>query len=88
MGVVPHFLVLSLLASMVLTVLVNVVLWIFPGVGKRVEEAFRRASDRTRPPPTDEPSRSAVRVVFPWRFMLVASLVVTVLLNLVVWLNR
>jgi hypothetical protein len=59
----------------------------FPGVGQRVEEALRRAAERTTPP-TDEARRSAVRVVFPWRLMVIGSLVVTVLLNLLLWLIR
>jgi hypothetical protein len=86
-GVVRGYLVLSLVASIVLTVLVNVVLWIVPGVGERVGEALKRFAERMKPP-TEESNRSAVRVVFPWRVMLVASLMVTVLLNLLVWVTR
>ena len=86
-GAVPRFLVVSLVASVVLTVLVNAVLWMFPGVGQRIGEMLRRAAERTMPP-SDKAGRSAVRVVFPWKLMLIGSLLVTVLLNLLLLLTR
>jgi hypothetical protein len=79
--------VLSLVASIVLTVLVNVALWIFPRVGERFEESLRRAAERAKPEP-DDTNRSAVRVLFPWKLMLIASLVLTLALNLLVRLTR
>jgi hypothetical protein len=83
---VPRFLVLSVVASIVLTVLLNVALRVIPGVGQRVDEALRRAAERAEPP--DGVKRARVRVVFPWRLMLIGSLVFTVLLNLLLWLIR
>jgi hypothetical protein len=84
---VRGYLVLSIVLSIVLTVVVNLVLWILPGAGERVGEALRRTAERAKPPP-DESSRSAVRVVVPWRLMLIASLLVTLVLNLLLWLAR
>ena len=83
----PQYVVPSLVASIVLTVLLNVALRVIPGVGDRVDEALRRAAKRTTPH-SDEPGRPRVRVVFPWRLMLIGSLVLTVLLNLLLWLIR
>jgi hypothetical protein len=83
---VPRYLVLSVVASIVLTVLLNVALRVIPGAGQRVDEALRRAAERVEPP--DVAKRARVRVVFPWRLMLIGSLMFTVLLNLLLWLIR
>ena len=69
----PRYVVLSLVASIVLTVLLNVALRVIPGIGQRVDEALRRAAERTKLP-SDEPERPRVRIEFPWRLMLTASL--------------
>ena len=75
------WLVGSIVLSVVLTVVLNVGLRSFPGIGdraaRRVDEAFA---------PRDDGSLGdgrRVRVWFPWKGMLVASVVLTVLLNLV-----
>jgi hypothetical protein len=66
------WLVTSIVLSVVLTVVLNVALRAFPG-----------ARDRAFTPP-DETRR--VRVWAPWRGMLVASIALTILLNLALWL--
>lgn len=76
------FLVTSLIASVVLTVLINLLPRLFPDatrkaeqqVHDKLEEAFAEREDGTRP---------RVRVFFPWKTMLVVSVVLTVLVNLV-----
>ena len=66
---------------MVLTALVNLVLWLFPGLGRWLQESIQRMVE---PPPTrPEAASPRVRVVFPWKLMLIGSLVLTVLVN--VW---
>jgi hypothetical protein len=84
---VPRFVALSLVASIVLTVLLNVALWVIPGIGQRIDEALRRAAERPKPS-SGEPDRPRVRVVFPWRLMVLGSVVLTVLLNLFLWLSH
>ena len=69
----PQWLWFSILASVVLTVVLNVALRAFPPAGPR---------------PRQEPDRSRVRVIFPWRLMLAGSLLLTVVLNLVPRLSR
>jgi hypothetical protein len=76
---------MSVVASIVLTAVINVALRIFPRSGRRLEEALSRAIEGTRPP-DDEATSPRVRVVFPWRLMLIGSLLLTVLLNLLLWL--
>jgi hypothetical protein len=71
---VPQWLWFSILASVILTVVLNVALRRFPGAGPR---------------PREEPDRrSRVRMIVPWRLMLAGSLLLTLVLNLALWLSR
>jgi len=84
---VPDWLVVSIVASVVLTVALNLALRLFPGAGRRIGESIDRAVERHAPSP-DDPDRPRVRVIVPWRLMIVGSLVLTVILNLVFLLGR
>lgn len=73
-----QWLLASLVLSVVLTIVLNVFVRGFPGVTDR---ATRRLDDWASRPTSDErPVR--VRVFFPWKAMLVGSIVLTVLVNL------
>jgi hypothetical protein len=75
---------MSLALSVVLTVLLNVVLRAVPGAGRRLAQ---RLSELTAPGTDDDRARDRrVHVIVPWRGMLVASLVLTLLLNVLLWL--
>lgn len=75
-----RWLVLSIVLSVVLTVVLNLIARAFPTAGQR---AARRLDDLV----ARAPERSGrVRVYVPWRAMLLASLVLTVVLNAVLWL--
>lgn len=76
---VPRFLVVSIVLSLVLTVALNLVLRLVPGATRRLDEWGQRAA-RARPPTADEGPR--VRVIVPWRAMLVASIALTIVANL------
>jgi hypothetical protein len=80
------WLAFSLIASIVLTVVVNLALWLGPGMARWLQYNLRRLAEP--PPPGDEPRTPRVRVVFPWKLMLVGSLVLTVVLNALVRLLR
>lgn len=74
----PDWLVVSLIASLLLTLGVNALMWIFPGIGRSTERRFLdRMENRI---PTESSSR--VHVVFPWKLMLIVSIGGTLLLNL------
>ena len=79
-----QWLVISVGLSVILTVLLNVGLRAFPGAGDRVARSFttftsRRADDaRTN-------GRSA-RVFLPWKAMILGSLILTVVVNVVLWI--
>jgi len=70
---VPQWLWFSIVASVVLTVVLNVALRLFPSAGPR---------------PRAEPDRSRVRVIVPWRLMLAGSLLLTLVLTLLGRLGR
>jgi len=69
-----NFLVLSLVASIILTILINVLPMLFPKSSERVERKVHEKMEGNQP---------RVRVFFPWKAMLIASLVLTVVVNLV-----
>jgi hypothetical protein len=96
------WLVVSIVASVVLTVVLNLALRLFPGAGDRAarrmetwaapdpddrQDAYGyegyddvgRTDDRGR--------RTQVRVFFPWKAMLIGSLLLTLLVNVVLRLG-
>jgi hypothetical protein len=76
----PQWLVVSIVLSIVLTVVVNLVLWLFPGAGRRVADGFGRLAENADRGP--DGSGSHVRVIVPWKAMLIGSIVLTIALNL------
>ena len=78
-----EWLVASLVASLVLTVLVNVAIRLWPGAAGR---GFERISDwaERQQPSEAESGPGQGRVIVPWKAMLIASVVLTVVLNVVV----
>jgi hypothetical protein len=83
----PSWLLVSIVGSLVLTVLLNVLPMLFPKTARRAQERIIEEiqkqhnweDDADRPGPT-------VKVFFPWKSMLIGSLVLTVLMNLISWL--
>jgi len=75
-----RWLAISLCVSIVLTVIVNAVLWAFPDIGRwiarRIEDSWQRhAADA-------QADDGRVRVIVPWKAMIIASVVLTVALNI------
>lgn len=70
---------MSIVLSLVLTVVLNVAIRLFPGT---TERATRGLEDMSRP--RDGEARR-VRVFAPWKFMILASILLTLLLNLLLW---
>jgi hypothetical protein len=73
-----QWLVASLVLSVALTVLVNLALWLFPGLRERTARAVEGSTNSAS-------GDRRTRVIVPWKAMLVASLMLTVLVNLVLW---
>ncbi len=77
-----NFIITSIIASVVLTVALNVLPLLFPNAAakaqKKLEENAKRAIEQH-----EDDGRPRVKVFFPWKAMLIGSLVLTVLVNLV-----
>lgn len=82
-----EFLFYSLVASVVLTILINLLPMLFPGTARKaqekMEESARRAIERR-----EEDDGPKIKVFFPWKAMLIASILLTVLVNLIGYLAR
>jgi len=77
-----NFLLTSIVGSIILTVLLNVLPLIFPNASakmqKKIEENAKRAIEQH-----EDNNQPRVKVFFPWKAMLAVSLILTVLVNLV-----
>ena len=77
----------SLVASVVLTVVLNAAIRLWPGGAERSARRLDDWAQRHAAPPSDGRSvrrdEPRVRVIVPWKAMLLASVVLTVVLNVV-----
>ena len=77
---------ISIVLSVLLTVVLNVGLRLFPDAGRRVARGMARPSL----PSADEsrPGNHRVRLWTPWKAMILGSVILTIALNLVLWIAR
>lgn len=75
-----EWLVASLVLSVALTVVLNVLLRVFPHV---LDRAADRLDDLTTSKPDDGSHESRVRVIVPWKAMIVVSVILTLAINVV-----
>lgn len=80
------WLVVSIVLSVVLTVVLNAGLRLFPTANRRVTSAVTKP-DWSSPDETRTSARR-VRVWMPWKAMIVGSVMLTVVVNVVLWLTR
>ncbi|MEA3466810.1 MAG: hypothetical protein U9R57_01130 [Thermodesulfobacteriota bacterium] len=82
-----NFIIYSIVASVALTVILNILPLLFPNaaakVQKRIEENARHAIEQH-----EDTTRPRVKVFFSWKAMLIGSIVLTVVVNLVGFLAR
>ena len=82
-----NFITFSLIASVVLTIVINILPIIFPNAAdklqKKIEENARRSIDQH-----EDDNQPSVKVFFPWKTMVIGSIVLTVLVNLVGFFSR
>ena len=77
----PDFILYSIIASVVLTLALNIIPRLFPNASRRTMDTLQeKMEEQTRQVENGE--RPRVKVFFPWKFMLLASVVLTVFLNL------
>lgn len=77
-----NFILWSVIGSIVLTVLLNLLPLIFPNFAantmRKLEESARRTIEQH-----EDDNQPRVKVFFPWKGMLIGSVILTVLVNLV-----
>lgn len=77
-----NFILYSVVGSIVLTVIVNVLPLLFPKSADKVQRSIE-ANARRAIEQHEDNNRPRVKVFFPWKAMLIGSIVLTVLVNLV-----
>ena len=74
----PSWLLVSIIASVALTVVANLVPRLFPDVTRSAERRFLDRMERQLPR-----ERRRTRVIVPWKTMLVVSVLGTIALNVI-----
>lgn len=82
-----NFILYSIIGSIVLTIIINVLPLLFPNAAtklqKKIEENARNAIEQH-----EDSNQPRVKVFFPWKAMLIGSIVLTVLVNLIGLFSR
>ena len=82
-----NFLITSIVGSIVLTLLLNLLPLLFPnqaaGLQRKVEEHARRSIEQH-----EDDNQPNVKIFFPWKAMIVISVILTVLVNVIGLLSR
>jgi len=81
------FLLISLIGSVVLTLALNLLPALFPKAAEKAEQKILESVQKTHDNRID-PNTPKVRVFFPWKAMLLISVVLTVAVNLVGFFAR
>ncbi len=81
------FILYSIIGSVVLTVVLNILPLLFPNAAdkmqRKIEENARRSIEQHQ---NDDLPK--VKVFFPWKAMLIASVVLTIIVNLISFISR
>ena len=82
-----NFILYSIIGSIVLTIIINVLPLLFPNAAtklqKKIEENARNAIEQH-----EDSNQPRVKVFFPWKAMLIGSIILTVLVNLIGMFSR
>jgi hypothetical protein len=73
-----QWLAVSVVASLVLTVLANLAIRLWPGAAEKGTRRLAEWSERQEPP---DARPGQARVIVPWKAMLIGSIVLTIVLN-------
>jgi hypothetical protein len=80
------FLLVSIIGSVVLTVLLNVLPLVFPDSANKIQQKIEENARRSIQQHEDD-QQPRVKVFFPWKVMLIGSIILTVLVNLIGYLS-
>ena len=82
-----NFLITSIVGSIVLTLLLNLLPLLFrnqaAGLQRKVEEHARRSIEQH-----EDDNQPNVKIFFPWKAMIVISIILTVLVNVIGFFSR
>ncbi len=81
------FLIISLMASIVLTVALNLLPALFPNAAAKAERKIVKAMQESHENRLD-PNTPRMRVFFPWKAMLMISIVLTIAVNFIGFIAR
>ena len=79
-----RWLLISVGLSVFLTVLLNVGLRAFPHARQRLAQSLAKLTSPTAGDPRTNDGR--VRVFIPWKAMILASVILTIVVNVVLWI--
>jgi len=77
-----EFLLTSLIASVVLTLALNILPMLFPNAAAKAERKIVEKMQETHKDRID-PNTPKVRVFFPWKAMIIISILLTITVNVV-----
>ena len=77
-----NFLITSIVGSIILTVLLNLLPLLFPNAATKVQRQLEENARRMIEQHEDD-NQPRVKVFFPWKGMLIGSVVLTILVNLI-----
>jgi hypothetical protein len=78
-----QWLAVSLVLSLVLTLVLNLAIRLWPGAAERGTRQLTQWAERQQPRDLDD-RPGQVRVIAPWKAMLIGSVVLTILLNVAI----
>lgn len=81
------FLLTSLIASIVLTLALNLLPMVFPNAAAKAERKIVEKMQETHDDRLD-PNTPKVRIFFPWKAMILISIGLTIAVNLIGYLSR
>jgi len=84
---VSNFILVSIIGSVVLTILINILPLIFPNGAAKIQQKIEENAKRAIQQHEDD-NQPRVKVFFPWKAMLIISIVLTVLVNLIAMFAR
>ena len=81
------FLITSVIASLVLTLALNLLPVLFPNTAAKAERKIAEKMLETHNDSLD-PNSPKVRVFFPWKAMLIISIILTIAVNIIGFIAR
>jgi len=82
-----NFILYSVIGSIVLTVALNVLPLLFPNAAAKMQQKIEENARKAIAQHEDD-AQPRVKVFFPWKAMLIGSIVLTVMVNLVSFVAR